>query len=248
MRLLVSVRSAAEVNAAVSGGADIIDAKEPEHGPLGRVSPKRFRDILEQVPTHVELSAALGDFTETEEVYAAVSGIPEVFRPTVPYLKLGFAGVSSTRQIGELLEAASRAARRRRPPAAAIIAVAYGDYDRTGTVTPEEICHAAAVAGAAGILLDTQVKGDTHLLDWVDPARLKALLASAGAAGLVTAVAGGLGVEQLPEVRRCLPDIVGFRGAVCAGGRSGVVRRSKVARLSHLLTAEFSLCSGGETT
>ena len=35
MRLLVSVRSAAEVAAAVAGGADIIDAKEPTAGSLG---------------------------------------------------------------------------------------------------------------------------------------------------------------------------------------------------------------------
>ena len=36
MRLLVSVRSAEEVSAALAGGADIIDAKEPERGSLGR--------------------------------------------------------------------------------------------------------------------------------------------------------------------------------------------------------------------
>ena len=32
MRLLVSVRSAAEAAAAVAGGADIVDAKEPDRG------------------------------------------------------------------------------------------------------------------------------------------------------------------------------------------------------------------------
>ena len=35
MRLLVSVRSAAEVGPALAGGADIIDAKEPGRGSLG---------------------------------------------------------------------------------------------------------------------------------------------------------------------------------------------------------------------
>ena len=37
MRLLVSVRSADEVAAAMAGGADIIDAKEPARGSLGAV-------------------------------------------------------------------------------------------------------------------------------------------------------------------------------------------------------------------
>src|SRR4051812_47948913 len=40
MELLVSVRSAKEVEAALAGGADIIDAKEPSRGSLGAVSPK----------------------------------------------------------------------------------------------------------------------------------------------------------------------------------------------------------------
>ena len=38
MRLLVSVRSAEEAAAAVMGGADIVDAKEPALGSLGPVS------------------------------------------------------------------------------------------------------------------------------------------------------------------------------------------------------------------
>ena len=231
MRLLVSVRSGTEVNAAVSGGADIIDAKEPDLGSLGPVSAESFRGIAQQVPAHLVLSAALGDFADEEEVHAAVAGFPEIPRPTVLYLKLGFAGVSSVRRIRGLLQAACSASRRRSLRSPAIIAVAYGDCDRAGTASPEEVWQAAAAAGAAGLLLDTQVKAHTHLLDWVEPARLRALIESARAAGLLTAVAGGLGVEQLATVRRCYPDIVGFRGAVCAGGRSGRVSRSKVARL-----------------
>ena len=34
-KLLVSVRSADEARAALAGGADLIDVKEPAHGPLG---------------------------------------------------------------------------------------------------------------------------------------------------------------------------------------------------------------------
>ena len=45
MRLLVSVRAAAEVAPALAGGADIIDAKEPARGSLGAVSPTRLREI-----------------------------------------------------------------------------------------------------------------------------------------------------------------------------------------------------------
>ena len=45
MRLLVSVASADDARAAVDGGADIIDAKNPWVGALGAVEPDVMRAI-----------------------------------------------------------------------------------------------------------------------------------------------------------------------------------------------------------
>ena len=45
MRLLVSVSSAAEASAALAGGADVIDAKDPLAGALGAVSADVLREI-----------------------------------------------------------------------------------------------------------------------------------------------------------------------------------------------------------
>jgi (5-formylfuran-3-yl)methyl phosphate synthase len=245
MRLLVSVRSAGEVAAAISGGADIIDAKEPDHGSLGAVSAETLWDIAEQVPGEKPFSAALGDFTDPAEVDAAISGFPHLDRRGPLYLKLGFAGMSDASRIRELLATAGRAARHRRPPTPLIIGVAYGDWELAGTARPELVCHAAVGAGAAGLLLDTQVKLGTHLLDWIGSERLAALVARGRGAGLLTAVAGGLGAKQLQVLGRCGPDVVGFRGAVCAGGRTGRVSRARVAAIRRAVVDSFSLCSGG---
>jgi (5-formylfuran-3-yl)methyl phosphate synthase len=68
MRLLVSVRSASEVGAALAGGADIIDAKEPRHGSLGAVSRRTLASITAVVPPECPLSIALGDLTTQPEV------------------------------------------------------------------------------------------------------------------------------------------------------------------------------------
>ena len=46
MQLLVSVRNEIEAVAAVAGGADIIDAKEPLAGALGAVSSEVLRAIV----------------------------------------------------------------------------------------------------------------------------------------------------------------------------------------------------------
>ncbi len=94
MRLLASVRSANEVLAAVSGGADIIDAKEPNRGSLGAVAPEVFARIQARVPLDLELSAALGDVASPLEVRTSIAALGVVPRPTPVYLKLGFAGVS----------------------------------------------------------------------------------------------------------------------------------------------------------
>ena len=45
-RLLVSVRSAAEAEAALSGGASVIDVKEPTRGALGRADDAVIADVV----------------------------------------------------------------------------------------------------------------------------------------------------------------------------------------------------------
>ena len=85
MRLLVSVRAAAEVAPALAGGAAIVDAKEPARGSLGAVRPEVLRQIASLVPATVPLSVALGDFTTDEpardavrESLAVLQGFPRI--------------------------------------------------------------------------------------------------------------------------------------------------------------------------
>ena len=63
MRLLVSVASAVEASAALAGGADVIDAKDPLAGALGAVSADVLREIQAVVSSARPLTAALGDAT-----------------------------------------------------------------------------------------------------------------------------------------------------------------------------------------
>lgn len=50
MRLLVSVRDAGEARAALAGGAEIVDAKDPARGSIGAVSPEALQGIRLAVP------------------------------------------------------------------------------------------------------------------------------------------------------------------------------------------------------
>src|SRR5438445_443176 len=61
MQLLVSVRGPADARAALIGGADVIDAKDPRRGALGAVSPVALAAIRRAVGSARPVSAALGD-------------------------------------------------------------------------------------------------------------------------------------------------------------------------------------------
>src|SRR5579862_6952688 len=63
MQLLVSVADAADATAAIDGGADIIDAKDPARGPLGPVSAEALAAIIASVDGRRPVSAALDEHT-----------------------------------------------------------------------------------------------------------------------------------------------------------------------------------------
>jgi uncharacterized protein (UPF0264 family) len=236
MRLLVSVRSAEEALAALAGGADIVDAKEPSRGSLGPVTAVTLRDIAAALPPTIPLSVALGDFDREETAAAAVAGVATVPGRVAPvYYKLGFAGAAAAaaeRILGSALDAAR--ARADRP---LIVAAAYADYEEALAPAPDFVTIAAARLGAAGVLLDTRIKDGRDLLHWMPPARLRGWISDARAAGLLTAIAGSLGGQALRLAASCGADVVGVRGAVCEGGRSGVLGVELVRAVKRAISA-----------
>ena len=244
MQLLVSVRSADEVGPALAGGADIIDAKEPDRGSLGAVDRDVLRRILQRVPDDRGVSVALGDVSRPEEVGAAIHGLELPERTSPTYLKLGFAGVRSPDQIGLLIEHAvsvtSRMAASHR-----IVAVAYADSERAGTMPPALIPSLAEAAGAAAVLLDTHGKDGRGLLEWLPSGALVEWVALARQAGLLAALAGSLRPRDLALVGRAHPDVVGVRGAVCSGGRQGQLSEDRVRRFR--LALEWAVRETRET-
>ena len=86
MRLLASVRSAAEAAAALVGGADIVDAKEPGNGALGAVSPRVLLAITAALAGATPVSVALGDAGRDDVTGAArTAGAPASTSPSRGY-------------------------------------------------------------------------------------------------------------------------------------------------------------------
>jgi uncharacterized protein (UPF0264 family) len=235
MRLLVSVRSAAEVDAAVAGGAEIVDAKEPSLGSLGAVSPAALRAIAAALPPGMPLSVALGDPADARAVAHMVASLDQLVpRAGETFVKLGLASVEGIDRAEELVAAAVAAASRS-PIRPGVIVVAYADYGMAGGPAGDKVIELAAHAGARGVLLDTGIKDGRDLFDHIDPPGLSRWILAAHRFGLLAAVAGSLTEEGLRRLGPHAADVVGVRGAACSGGREGVVAEDRVRRLRRAL-------------
>ena len=234
MELLVSVRCRAEVEAALSGGAQIIDAKEPARGSLGPVSPDDLAGILAEVPGKHPVSVALGDWSQPERLGEAVACLPIPPRPASIFLKIGFAGVARPGEIERLIATAAEVSSSQ-PASARIVAVAYADAERAGTPSPDIVIDAAVRGGATGLLLDTYLKDGRSLPAWMSLSALTRWVNRGRDSGLITALAGSLQLEDLGLVRATGADVVGVRGAACEGGREGRVNSARVRALRQRL-------------
>lgn len=227
--MLVSVRDPGEVGAALDGGADIIDAKDPGRGALGAVDAATLVQVLERVPATIPFSAALGDPRDAASAAGLLRGLPVSRRAAATFVKLGVAGVESALAAEGMLRATVEAAHRH-PARPLVIAVAYADAELHG-LGPGAIAALARRAGAGGVLVDTMRKDGGSLLDSLPPAQLRAWVADARHLGLLVALAGRLDCADLDLVGNCGADVVGVRGAACEGGREGRVSTAKVRRL-----------------
>ena len=250
MRLLVSVANAADASAALAGGADVIDAKNPLAGALGAVSVDALREIHATVAGARLVTAAIGDAADETEIERTAGRLAAAGAALV---KVGFAGITSPSRIEGLIAAALRGVRahewspiRLKPdptcepaPTAApdptvvgfkgVIAVAYADADPIAAFVD-----VAARAGATGVLLDTADKSGPGLCELMTPTAVARWVAEAHEAGLLVALAGKLTAEDLAFVQDAGADIAGVRGAACEGGRAGRVSSERVALLRTL--------------
>ena len=207
MQLLVSVASEDEAKSALEGGADIIDAKDPQVGSLGPVSRRTLAEIRTVVPASIPLSAALGDVASSADVEVAFDLVIEPLQ----FVKIGFRGVVEAGTVAALLgQSVTRAARL--PGTPRLVAVGYADFLRAGSLPPIAIAALAARAGADGILVDTAFKDGGSLFELLDLTQLTLLGSLLARHELCFAVGGSLGVPDFAGAHSVGADIVGVRG------------------------------------
>ena len=233
-QLLVSVAGEDEVHAAVAGGADIVDVKNPAEGPLGAAEPWRIRNIRDLTPPDVPVSVAIGDAPMLPGTMALAALGAACCK--IQYVKVGLYGTRNALQAETLLRAVCRSVRERFPTTK-IIAAGYADAKDHGAVEPHELPALTSRAQADGCMLDTIAKGHpVSLFTLLDQVQLQSFVQECRQLHLISGLAGSLHVADMPRVLALGPDIVGVRSAVCGGDRSnGKVQAQAVAELKALL-------------
>jgi uncharacterized protein (UPF0264 family) len=214
VRLLVSVISAAEARAALAGGADIIDVKDPREGALGAPAPRTLAEVVAAVDGAVPISVALGDLPDLPQTAAlAACGAAAC---GVDYVKLGLRGLQELDRAVALVTAVADALSAG-AAGPAVIAAAYADGASAAppAFDPELLPELVARTGIAGALVDTLVKDGRGLYGSLAEATVANLVARTRAAGGSFGIAGQLRAGQLGRVEA---DIVGVRSAVCHDG------------------------------
>ncbi len=248
MILMVSVQNFPESIEADKGGADIIDVKNLQEAMVGSAHPNVVKQIRDSIadPKHVSLTLGVVP-NQVGTVAMAVYAAGQIRATSV---KVGFLATPYDVAV-EILKASKEALQGTETK---LIGSLFADnhlFD--GGLDPHLMNKLAAAGECDGWLIDTLTKDGRNLFDFVPEAELRDMVMEGKELGMSTALSGHLRLQDLDELARCNPDIVGVRGAVCQnpGERETTVNREAVAHfrseLMKRMTGEVAVHGNGHS-
>lgn len=199
---LASVTGADEAEIALVHGADIIDLKDAAKGGLAPLPADVVRAAVTAVAGRRPVSAVAGGPGMDADAFA--SSVQEMAQTGVDYVKIGLYPDPQPKACVQALAPVARQTK--------LVAVLFADQQPDFTLLA-----LLAECGFAGAMLDTARKGAGRLLDHADVAILDEFVARCRAHGLMCGLAGSLEAPDVPRLLLLAPDLLGFRGALCAG-------------------------------
>lgn len=225
--LLVSVRTPEEAQAALAGGADIIDIKEPTHGALGRAADAMIAAVVRKVAGRRPVSAAMGELLDEEPPYAG----------GLSFVKWGLARCRHLDWSRRLSALQARLSCR-------VVHVAYADWECAQAPSVDEVMSAACATPGNILLIDTHCKDAATLrkdrrptlLDWLSIGTIGEVCQRCRDAEVQVALAGSLGLVEIEALRCARPTWFAVRGAACGDSeRGGVIQQERVRRLAAVV-------------
>ncbi len=218
MILMVSVQNLAEALEALKGGADIVDVKNLQEAMVGSAHPHVVRAVREAIPMERHASVTLGVVPNQAGTVAMACYTAGTLRATS--VKVGFMKTEYDQAV-EILRECRKALEGFDTK---LIGSLFADNELYGGLDPHYMNQLAKAAQCDGWLIDTLTKDGRNLFDFVPERELREMVFEGKEAGMSTALSGHLRLQDLDELARVNPDIVGVRGAVCQKGErtSGV--------------------------
>ncbi len=234
--LLVSPRDIEEALAAIRGGADILDIKNPEEGSLGANFPWVIANVRQSVPANIPLSAAIGDFPDLPG--SAALAAFGALKAGANIIKVGLKGPKDVKSAIYFVKQVVRAVKGTYGSAKVAVCT-YGDFERSGTINPLLIPEIAGECEADIAMIDTAIKDGRPLTDFLRREDLENFVNNSHSYGLWASLAGSLGLKEVQTLKSLNPDVIGVRGVVCEGGdrKNGRVSERLVRRLKKILRA-----------
>ncbi|UCD02545.1 MAG: hypothetical protein JSV23_04410 [Promethearchaeota archaeon] len=217
MKLLVSPRTIEEAKIVIGNKVDYIDCKNPEEGSLGANFPWIIKEMKSLIPPDSPqlLSATIGDFPNLPgsaalaALGAAVSG--------ADIIKVGLKGPNNEKEAIKLMKKVVKAVKEYNSDIK-IVTAGYADRIRMNS-SPEfmTIPTIASKSGADIAMLDTYIKDEKGLFDFLNIGQLIQFRNKAYEFDIEIALAGNLRKENIPLINEISPDIIGVRSVVCEG-------------------------------
>ena len=199
--MLASVTGPQEAEIAIAHGADIIDLKDSANGAFGAVAPDVVSATVAATKGQRPVSAVTGELPmEPAAIMAAATALADA---GVAYVKVG---LFQSEKRPDCIRALSTLARRTK-----IVGVMFADDG-----ADQGLLALMAESGFTGVMLDTAHKQSGHLLGLLDVPALGSFVDAARARELMAGLAGSLEPPDIPRLLLLAPDVLGFRGALCA--------------------------------
>ncbi|MCH8061375.1 MAG: hypothetical protein IH861_02615 [Chloroflexi bacterium] len=230
MILMVSVQNLEEALQAIKGGADIVDVKNLQEALVGSAHPHVVRDVRNAIPMERHASVTLGVVpnqigTVAMAVYTA--GVLRATSVKVGFMKTEYdAAVETLLAAREVLDGFDTK----------LIGSLFADNPLYDGLDAHNMVQLAKDGKCDGFLIDTLTKDGRNLFDFLREDELREMVVEGKEAGVSTALSGHLTIDDLDELARINPDIVGVRGAACQkGDRNSGVHWEPVAEFKRQL-------------
>ena len=239
MLLMVSVQNVAEALEAERGGADVVDVKNLQEALVGSGHPSVVQQVRAQIPTEKHVSVTLGVVPNQAGTVAMAAYAAAALDATS--VKVGFCNTDYETAV-ETLRQSRRAIEGFNTK---LIGSLFADNPLLDGLDPHLMVQLAKEGECDGFLIDTLTKDGRNLFDFIPEQKLREMVIQGKELGLSTSLSGHLRIEDLDELARINPDIVGVRGAVCSKGeRDRTVAWEAVAEFKH----ELDLRKSGEVS